>query len=219
MSNNRAALALLPSNSVPLPHHGPVLNSCSGHGTVIAATPSYRSSVGSVGSQPSVTAVGLPSRDAGGLLPNSRLSAGSVAAVQPDGPAAEPSLPSAADRRAHIVGSSQAAGHASGQEQAAAAAATIVSRHTELTAAMASASQLPHTQVRGPEEPHRSAGVQPPMPLPLAASLVLGGAAAPGAAATMLGEDSPLDAASELFAALASASEFACLADAELSQQ
>jgi hypothetical protein len=33
-----------------------------------------------------------------------------------------------------------------------------------------------------------------------------------------LGEGSPSDPASELFAALASASEFACLADAELSQ-
>lgn len=64
----------------------------------------------------------------------------------------------------------------------------------------------------------------PPLPgsgtAPTAASLQSSGAAVAGAhAAPKPGEDSPSQQASELFAALASAAEFACLADAELSQQ
>jgi hypothetical protein len=81
------------------------------------------------------------------------------------------------------------------------------------------ASLLLHTTAQRIKELHRSAAMQFPMSLLPAASPVLGGSAVPGAAAVAQGDDSPLEAASELFAALASASEFACLADAELSQQ
>lgn len=87
-------------------------------------------------------------------------------------------------------------------------AAALLARPAANTAAVAP--PLPYNQAPGPEEPHRSAAVQPHM---------LGGTAKPGAAAAVPGEDSPLETASELFAALASASEFACLADAEQSQQ
>ena len=214
--NNRAALALIPSNSMPLPPHSCAPNSSSAHGTVVPATPSFRSSVGSAGSQPSVTAMGLPLRGAGGLVAHSRLPAGSAAAVQPD----DTLSPAEAGTLAHgIGGGSQAAAEAAGLALAAAAAAAAQPTLQHMDNSTAMATLLPHTQAHRPEELHRSAAVQPPAPFLPAACPVLGGAAAPGAAATMLGEDSPLEAASELFAALASASEFACLADAEVSQQ
>ena len=217
VSNNRAALVLIPSKSTPLPPHSCAPNSSSAHGTVIAATPSIRSSVASAGSQPSVTAAGQPTHGAGGVIPHSRLSAGSVAAAQPGGPAVEPPCPAPAGRLAHGAdNNSQAAAQAAGPTLTAAAAG-LKADPTKKTAAVASL--LPHTHAHGPEELQRSAAVQPPAPFPPAASPALGGAAAPGAEAAPAGEDSPLEAASELFAALASASEFACLADAELSQQ
>ena len=176
--------------------------------------PTCRSSAGSARSKPSVTAATLRSVSAGSLIQDGRLSCSAVAAPALQLREAAPP-PTALD----VAGGPRHGDSSSGKATAGAAAlADVTAVPPPVLVQTAAPSELPCAYATGLEPLHCGAAAKAPVAFEMEASPARGGRAASGAAAEAPRDDSQLDPASELFAALASASEFACLADAELSQ-